>query len=477
MNIFQKSKVIVEIGNDWLKVWQSQSSADKIFVSNATFIKLSLVKDSIEVTLNKIFSDLKLSKDNVVLSIPHNIVTTRFLELPSDNSKELEEMIGLQVGKQTPYTKEEIVYSYSVVDSSKKGYSKIILVIARTSLVKERVDALQKIGINVVNVGFSSEGILKFWFKFSGKQLSKICAIVDIDSNFTDLMIVQDKNIVFTKNILIGANNFEENVINAKDKFIFELKKSIESFNQENKDSKIEKIIFSGAYADICEYQKGIDNELGISTEFLIYDKFLQVKQNNNFLKEHTIKSVSISAMLGFSLLFKKLKFNLDTKELHIKYLVEQQRKVLMITGFLFLSILMVVSMNLFVSYSKKVSYLEELHKKISDVETNVKQVDKMGKVIELAKDRLDSKLDGLTLMNSILASVKESIVITNMEIQRKNNIVIKAKAVNMAEVFNFVAELEKSEFLKAVKTTYTSTKKDENGEYVDFEVVGLVEL
>ena len=66
-------------------------------------------------------------------------------------------MVSLQVGKQTPYSRDEIIFTYKMIGVSTAGYTKVMLVIARRNLVNARVEVLQKAGIEVEKVTMSSE--------------------------------------------------------------------------------------------------------------------------------------------------------------------------------------------------------------------------------------------------------------------------------------------------------------------------------
>src|SRR3989338_9067091 len=134
-------------------------TAKESFVTKASFRKLVEIKEPVTVALAKIFKDLKLNTQGVIACIPRHLVTVRILEFPSTNPKDIRDMVSLQVGKQNPYSKEEIIYAYKTVSVAKEGYTKVMLVIARRNLVNARVEVLQKAGIEVEKVAMSSEGL------------------------------------------------------------------------------------------------------------------------------------------------------------------------------------------------------------------------------------------------------------------------------------------------------------------------------
>src|SRR3989338_5166984 len=213
--------VVVEIGNDWLKVMEGNPSAKESFVTKASFRKLVEIKEPVTAALVKIFKDLKLDPRGVIACIPRHLVTVRILEFPSTNPKDIRDMVSLQVGKQTPYSRDEIIFTYKTIGANAAGHTREMLVIARRNLVNARVEVLQKAGIEVEQVTMSSEGLvhwfhLAYWEETSpGKSKvyddvklddqAVIC--VDIDSNYSDFIVLRKGKLVYTRNFLIGVNH------------------------------------------------------------------------------------------------------------------------------------------------------------------------------------------------------------------------------------------------------------------------------
>ena len=65
-----------------------------------------------------------------------------------------------------------------------------------------------------------------------------------------------------------------------------------------------------------------------------------------------------------------------------------------------------------------------------------------------------------------------------NITIEEKKEIILKGRALAMSDVFRFVTTLENSPYFKNAKTTYATTKREEESgsEYADFEVIASYE-
>ena len=207
---FKNPVVVVEIGNDWLKILEYNPAQRGGLVMRASLVKLVQIKEPVTIALAKAFKNLKLSKQDVIVCIPRHLVTIRILEFPSTDPKEINDMVTLQVGKQTPYSREEIIFSYRPIYVEREGYTKVMLVIARKNIVNARVESLQKAGIEVGKVAVSSEGAYH-WFNVSYSSEVTVSSdgiiLLEIDSNYSDFIVIHKGQFSYTRNILIGANH------------------------------------------------------------------------------------------------------------------------------------------------------------------------------------------------------------------------------------------------------------------------------
>ncbi len=89
---FKNPVVVVEIGNDWLKILEYNPAQKGGLVTRASFVKLVQIKEPVTIALAKAFKNLKLSKQDVIVCIPRHLVTIRILEFPSTDPKEINDI-------------------------------------------------------------------------------------------------------------------------------------------------------------------------------------------------------------------------------------------------------------------------------------------------------------------------------------------------------------------------------------------------
>ncbi len=93
------------------------------------------------------FGELKLNNPVIVNIIPSHLVITKNIEVPSIDPREIKEIINLQAGRHTPYSREEIIVDYINIGISKHSYTKILLVIVERNVIKRQFDILDKAGV------------------------------------------------------------------------------------------------------------------------------------------------------------------------------------------------------------------------------------------------------------------------------------------------------------------------------------------
>jgi Tfp pilus assembly PilM family ATPase/Tfp pilus assembly protein PilN len=476
---FKKPSVVVEIGNDWLKILEYSPSYKGGRVTRVSLVKLVQIKEPVTEALAKAFRALKLSRQDVAACIPRHLVTIRILEFPSIDPKEIHDMVTLQVGKQTPYSREEIIYAYRPIHVEREGYTKVMLVIARRNIVNARVEVMQKAGIEVEKVAVSSEGVYN-WFSLAyGSEMkmdSRGIVLVDIDSNYSDFIVIYKGQFSYTRNILIGANHLLEEGDKWKDKFEEEMGHSLELFHNEEREVEIGKIFLSGAAKYITGLDHGLSARLNLPVEVAEPLNGIRVRQDIKIFRDEDCVFVSASPLLGMAIKNKDLRLDLTSSELRIKRGMEYKRKQITLTGILTASIVTVTSLLFLNDFYVKNRYLAQVKDRISKIEKEAGQVERMRRYIDLVTGRLDAKRRSSNILHEIHKLTPENISYADINIEEDKRVVLQGRAEAMSNVFSFVTALEASPYFENVKTTYTTTKKEQDEEYTKFEVICMFE-
>ncbi len=472
-----KELVALEIDDDWIKIAESGLLGGRRVITRVRLIRLAEIEGPLNAALTGIFNELKVSGENVIVSLPRHLVTVRILELPSSEPREISAMVNLQIGKQTPYSKEEVIFGYKVVTAKREGYTGVMLAIARHAIVKERVEALQAaLGVGAGRVTFSTEGVCE-WFKTVYPQNTpsdgSAVALLDVDSNYSDFVVMRGGRIASTRSISIGASGpFTMSSGEWREKFAEELKHCEELYSSEARGAKITRAYLSGAPAAAKDLNAILAACLGVPCEYLDSLKNTRLKDSaSTFLKIEKYKYVSLSALFGFLTEDQESAFDLTTPEAKIQRAVEQKREGLTVTGVLAASIVTLISMLLFVGISYQGLYLSQLKNKIVQVEKDADQVERMHGRMGLIEKWRDARGSSLNMLNEVNRLLPREIFLTSVEIEDKQTAALKGNARVMSDVFKFVSLLESSELFTNVKTKYTTARKEQNSEYTEFQI------
>ena len=206
--------LLLEVSADWIKL--IEVTADRRGEVTLSRVHLepvdqeTVVSDSLAAALKNGFSRLP-----VLSCIPRQLINVRLLELPSTEPAEIADMVELQVGRQTPYSLNEILSGYKALGAIRQGtYTRVMLVIAQRRIVRERYYAIEGAGLAVERMTVSSEGVLN-WLLYRTRTQApeKLVALLDVDSFFTHMIVVQHRKVVFTKSILWGAGQDRKSVV------------------------------------------------------------------------------------------------------------------------------------------------------------------------------------------------------------------------------------------------------------------------
>ncbi len=185
------------------------SGKKKEFIGLRHYPCQGVSEDEMAKMITQVLKDFKVKNPYIVNVIPLHLAITKNLEIPSLDAREIKEIVDLQSGRQTPYSREEIIVDYINIGIYRQSYTKIILVIVARSAIKRQLDIMQKAGLKVEKMVFAPEGISQVCTAKIRKELQSLpLGIVHVDSNFTDFIVSLRGNLVFTRSIPIGIKHF-----------------------------------------------------------------------------------------------------------------------------------------------------------------------------------------------------------------------------------------------------------------------------
>jgi Tfp pilus assembly PilM family ATPase/Tfp pilus assembly protein PilN len=467
-------EIIVEIGNDWLKLVHAVPHRGGVALARVCLQKL----ESGDVLSPQVVADavarLKLPRMPVIACLPRQAVNIRTLELPSTDPAEIADMVDLQVGKQTPYSKDEIVSDYRLVASRREGYSRVVLAIVQRSVLRQRYHLLEEAGLDVKSMSVSSEGVLN-WVRGAGPS-SGVAAVLDLDSYYADFSVVGDGELLFTRSILVGANDLLADYPRWREKIAEEVRRSFEIFDGEMPGVAVERVVVTGAGPRVDGLPAYLGERLGMPAEGSDSLACIARLPEEPDVRSGAYRPVSLTALVGIALAPGALQFNLVPDSLRLRKGLELKARYLAGFGILVMAALLSASLLANLRIFLLRDRLRQVQDELRDTGPAAAQVADMQKLVRLVAERQDPRLAAVSLLQEVHRRVPPNLLLDSLEISMsKNQIALGGTAGQRRDISQLIKNLEASEILKDVHEG-GSTAMDSKTRKYRFQIVCALE-
>lgn len=407
--------VAIEVGTEWLKVVRAAPAKGGLTVTALYLQKLGdsvIASDVLASALKK----QKLSGARVIACLPRQMVNVRMLELPSTDPSEIADMVDLQSGKQTPYSREEIVSDYRIIGSGRQGYTRVMLAIVQRSVLRERFFVLEEAGLEASRMCISTEGVFN-WYRSTFEADDGTALVVDVDSYFTDVLVVSGGAVVFTRSILQGADQLGADKSEAREKFAREVGHSLEICRGEVPGLKPERLVVSGAGVKIDGLADHLGEQLGLAAEVRDSLAVVKAKPEATVPEDPASAPVSLTALLGIALDPASLSFNLIPDSVRMRRNLVARARELTVLAALVMAVLVSASMVATLRFFFKKNHLDELRTELAKERPRAARVERMSQIVRLARRRQDTRFAAIRLLSEVQRRVPEDLYFDRMDL------------------------------------------------------------
>jgi len=415
----------------------------------------------------------RFAKVPVIGCLPRQMVNVRMLELPSTDRDEITDMVDLQVGKQTPYSKDEIVFDYRVVGLGRTGYTRVMLNIVQRSVIRERFHVLEEAGVEVERMSTSSEGIFNWCVRALPKRSA--VAVLDVDSSCSDLTVMVNGVLVFTKSIQVGANLLLKNFEQWKEKLSIEVRRLLEACQGELPGVKVGQLLVAGAGVNVKGLAKGLEADLGSSVEEIDSLKVAKKMPKKPSLGDSRYAAVSLTPLIGMALDPAGLQFNLVPDSVTLRKNLENRARHLTVLSMLVMTALVSTSMYAAVKMHLQTRRLGVLADNLSETTPRVNELKRMRDVIGVVNGRRDRTFTAANLFSVLHPLVPEGVLFDSIEFdvaKEKDQVRLDGVSKTNPAVRALVGNLEESPLFKDARQVQTKMEK----KMYRFQVVCSVE-
>jgi Tfp pilus assembly PilM family ATPase/Tfp pilus assembly protein PilN len=418
----RKSVVLVEIGNDWIKLIQAEASKNGVTLSK---VHLEPIDSDVSIS-DSIASALKAKKfstASVLACLPRQAVNLRLLELPSTDGAEIADMVELQIGRQTPYSRDEILSDYKQLGRTRQGtYTRIMLAIVQRSIVRERFYEIEQAGLDIERMGVSSEGVLN-WFlhRTPAASQDKVQALIDVDSFYSHMLVLQHGKVIFTKSILVGAKQLLESREESISQFTQEVQSALQSCRGDLRDAEIEAVTLSGAGVHVDGLVDGLSESLSLPCEGVDCLADVKLGKGSGDLGDARYATASLTALIGMALNPSALDFDFVPDVVRMRKTLLHSAFSCTALGALVMTAMVAASLYAILACSFRSSRLDALTAETERTSPAIVRIERMLEVIRETNERQDSRFAMVNLLPAIHRSVPKDVYFESVDIDAES--------------------------------------------------------
>ncbi|KKU56101.1 hypothetical protein A3H89_05050 [Candidatus Amesbacteria bacterium RIFCSPLOWO2_02_FULL_48_11] len=160
---------------------------------------------AVTAVLVKMIKESGAKARKAVVALPEEQVSSHIVEMPLLSDAEVKQALKWQVEQYIPIPEEKAVWSHQVIKRDEAGGGmEVLLVAASKSLVNSAVAVLEKAGLEVVAI----ETELTAAARAEVAHGYPLSMVVDIGAKSTDLGVVREGQLVFSRTIPTGGEGF-----------------------------------------------------------------------------------------------------------------------------------------------------------------------------------------------------------------------------------------------------------------------------
>lgn len=462
-----KPLLVIQLDDNILKFIQARSTSkgwrlDKFGTEDIS----GKSEEDISIAIKDLLHKQKIKRLNSILVVPRGMVTVRYLQLPTTNPDELDSMVDMQVTRQIPYTREEMVYDYHIIGLTEEGYTKVLLVIAHKDIVTRSMRILEKVGIVPCSIELDSFAIVELCKTLDmGIPKEKPVAILDLDYANTNIVVVQGGFPTFTRAVSIGTMHLGGKIPPSVGKdwvseWVGEINRSLTVFQKEQGVS-IERIILIGNYD---RFLHDISGKLGIPMSGFDITPYIEGVSLTDI-------NVSIAGLLGAVREGINTSVDLTPREIKSSRLIKTRRRSMAITGMLIAGIIGTLGLTLEKKIRDRKRYLGSLEERLRQTSPLSKELEIKKERLALIKKQLSTSGTSLDVLRELYSIIPQRTSLNVFIYDEDKGVTIKGTSPAMSEVFDLIPKLENSPYFENVTNRYATQRRIGGQELTEFHI------
>jgi len=456
---FGRTVLAIEPGNEWFKLVEITRDRDDVKVKRVVVKRAVDVEPLAGPNLLKALGLGELGGESVVICLPRQAVNVRLFDLPSGDMQEIADMVDLQIARQTPYSRDEIVFDYRVFRAEKEGYTRVMLVIAQTGVVRQKYRFIEDAGLSVSLVTTTTDGwiaaLQEGRLAFSRKAVGAT-AFLDIDLTSSDLVVLNQGVPLFSRSLSVGSGQLFAGNERLRDKAVQEISMALETFRNELPAVSVSALALAGLARSNPAFVKLMETALGLEVISVtgVYESAYEKAASD-------VESVALTGVVGAATAPERLQINLTPESVRLRKSVMVKARQLTVMAMLVMAVFGLLSLFVTSRLNRQKVYLDGLNTMIAQTTADADRIESMKRKVGIVGERMAINMIPARALVELFGLAPDTMAFTFIQISEASQLVCRGTAETVADTVRLVNSMEASPFFQNVKNTRTVSGKD----------------
>ncbi len=467
----------VSLGSDTLKMGHGRVVQGRFIIEGVAVEDVSRKTDTEISQLLLVYCQARnIVPSQTLCLIPSKQFIFKNVDIPSTEKEEVSKIIDLQAGRFTPYGRDEIVIDFVCLESLVQHFTSVLLFIVNRKIADRLAAIFQGARLQTEKVIVASDCMATTYIEAAKGSPSKgALGGLHIGEEYSELTVIDGNQVVFVRNIPVGATALKKSPEQARSDFAQELNRSISAYHDQGVGQQVERLWITG-FTESCgpleeDFNKPDSPHAGkVEISSFDYRKYFHV---NDAVMGIVQQATQFSFFEIFSVLehSDQAKVNLLLPELKLRRRVRESSREILGLGILIMTVFLLASLTM----GSKIYFRKIVNQKLDQVSRKFGEEAKRLEIVStknrIVKKLIESRGKELTVLNVINGFIGDDLYLSQVNYGKDGNVSIAGTAASMSRVFAFVTQLMQSNYFSKVETKETKSRKEGKDDVADFVI------
>lgn len=467
----QDLSAALEITDSHIKLIQIKTGRDGKALCGVDIRPINGATDTeISKIIEEMLSERELNAQDCVVTIPRRLAILKNLTLPSRIDSEIAQMIEMQVGRNIPYSSEDIIYDYTILKKDLSSASVLVAIVSR-EIIQRYLDIFKAAGSLPGWLTLSSSGITG-WLEYRSQKgrpefKSALC-FLNIDGRHTEVCFCNDQKLVFSRQVPFGITDIRGGRISA---FEQQLALTLEAYRKEQMGVDITRLVMISTLPEAVFLKDDIEREYKVPVETLSsFEDFPcgeEVEVRDSWLQNEC----SIAVGLGLLFSEKKRWLNLMPPEIRNTSLTRQRQrqwaKLALAAAVMFVSLSTALGYEIY----NRARYLGQIQSEIAKIEPELRKAHKEAELLRLVGQKSTERIFIAEVIKELQQLLPAEVHFYAVSVSGGGVLNVQGYAKTGESVSQLQNDLVRSPFFQNVTLQYATLRKSSSGELTDFKM------